>query len=951
MAVYNQTTSGGLLGAGLSKLSLRFSTISSTGGILASGAINDSLVTISLGGAKVGSSAIKETPVLHYPNTLNAVNPRLLSSSTFIVSKIIFNSEGGLTTDGSSKVKARYRYITDGKSADAGPNFSGINVGYFNDINPTLVSQNVNFNYDFSWRSDSYAQSDFDFVWNTGKIRQYWYRIVGKAKSNTCPPLDVGEPCCMRMITNVQARSVNDLCKKLKERNWNWPIEKVQKFNKPAENSEINADAALGIFYDCNQATDIEICNNVICKDFCIDYDLVENWVAYSNSQIRKSFSYLSNGSAYLNGVSSTSYLQNHYLASYSSVGEITLSGQARIISSHYDVNGTDGVVLNGLTTYKSSHYDFIGGVYPFSTNSSNPINNSVIIENSSDQIWNLPERVYQSDNLYSICDVSFLQSSHLLVASNFGFNIPENHSVIGIEANVERNSIGTVKDLEVFLVLDGQIVSDNMAKPNLNWPVTIDSIVTYGSRGTRWRSDSNPWDINDINSPGFGLGIRVKGFSNTTGVLARIDNITLKIYYAVAEQQLIRINGSSRIRCSTYKQTSTGGLTLNSINDPLTSIDRKYNDLGMGEIGPLFASLTIGGYYQPRFSQVSSGLIQLNGGSVSKSSYRHYTATDGLGLSGESKTKSSNYHYRGFGLVNIDSTNIIKNASSYKANGDLQLSSDSNVVQRYYYNPVGEINLIGSPRIVSSAFKWKASGSISIANNQGYDIVDVDNLIEYVGFDATVQDLLFVYAESNTPTNIIVPTKLLNKCNCINLPLSIFYSHNLFSNNKFEQFLNRNNITLPTNSNLLYNKINDSWQSNTHLTGFSPNSISKEKWNIVFDLQCTNVIGGKVVGQRVWKLTAQIIQKLPSADYDTRILIGFLPDQVCAGNEFKLSITLDSLTGQAIASNNVTIYQNILYDNIGLFKNAYWINNPNILFSISQNGTTSNSPRYVLNI
>ena len=70
-----------------------------------------------------------------------------------------------------------------------------------------------------------------------------------------------------------------------------------------------------------------------------------------------------------------------------------------------------------------------------------------------------------------------------------------------------------------------------------------------------------------------------------------------------------------------------------------------------------------------------------------------------------------------------------------------------------------------------------------------------------------------------------------------------------------------------------------------------------------------------------------------------TRAVIGVLPDQICAANELRFKATLDTQTGGSEITPVGTIYQSVLYDDIGMFKNSAWILSPNLIFTVSQSG------------
>jgi hypothetical protein len=81
---------------------------------------------------------------------------------------------------------------------------------------------------------------------------------------------------------------------------------------------------------------------------------------------------------------------------------------------------------------------------------------------------------------------------------------------------------------------------------------------------------------------------------------------------------------------------------------------------------------------------------------------------------------------------------------------------------------------------------------------------------------------------------------------------------------------------------------------------------------------------------------------------FDTRVIVGILPETICgaSGNQIDFEVNYDTQLGFAVVTPNATIYQNNIFDNIGLFKNPAWINNPNLVFRVSQTTLAKPIPR-----
>ena len=108
------------------------------------------------------------------------------------------------------------------------------------------------------------------------------------------------------------------------------------------------------------------------------------------------------------------------------------------------------------------------------------------------------------------------------------------------------------------------------------------------------------------------------------------------------------------------------------------------------------------------------------------------------------------------------------------------------------------------------------------------------------------------------------------------------------------------------------------------------------------FNVQCTKNFGGIDIGRNIWTLGVEVTKKNMTTNLtlNTRICVGLLPDEICGANELKFSLDMDTQTGDtSVTPITTTIYQSLIYDNIGLFKNSAWIIDPIVNFSVSQVG------------
>ncbi len=117
---------------------------------------------------------------------------------------------------------------------------------------------------------------------------------------------------------------------------------------------------------------------------------------------------------------------------------------------------------------------------------------------------------------------------SHYLMGTNFGFAIPPDATICGIEVTFDRSSSSgiaggdRIRDNVVMLVKNGavDVDGDNKADKSSNWP-TDDTNITYGSQFDLW---GLTWTPADINSGNFGVALSVYNANNNHERTARVD-------------------------------------------------------------------------------------------------------------------------------------------------------------------------------------------------------------------------------------------------------------------------------------------------------------------------------------------------------------------------------------------------------------------------------------------
>jgi hypothetical protein len=137
---------------------------------------------------------------------------------------------------------------------------------------------------------------------------------------------------------------------------------------------------------------------------------------------------------------------------------------------------------------------------------------------------------------------------SQYLHINNFGFSVPKNADIQGIEVVIIRRSDtkDVLKDRSIHLLREGQKSSENMASRELwedSWTAAF-----YGGRNVNW---GERWTPRQVNHPGFGIVIDV-GYAKGEGAAA-IDEVLVTIHFSTEGKGPQTVNSQevpSRFSC-----------------------------------------------------------------------------------------------------------------------------------------------------------------------------------------------------------------------------------------------------------------------------------------------------------------------------------------------------------------------------------------------------------------
>ena len=954
--VFEPAVSGGIKGGGTASVWKTYSNVASGGATLGSTAPVQTTILM-VGGATLGGTAVLSTEIVASGGVLGAglVVPNGITNEPPFGQAI-----RGVKCAGTVQPQQRrnINYTASGevvmggvaKGGEKNTRYNatgGVSVG--NDQNPVGLNYKFNKIIEFLWNINYLIEKDITFLWSTGQLQIFWYRIIGKGiPGNVCDPLEA-DPCCQKFIMNVHARTLAELCEKLSKRRYKFPIESVQKFSRPAENSQVAADEESGINHDCNKLTPVEICGIPQCADFCVEYDVKVYGGFEMSVQVDSFLFFTSTGNTiFIGGAAETRFTKNLPNFPYVASGGLTLTGDAEFGPNHFNMRG--GAIMSGTASVQSSRHSFVGGNWPEVTSVLFGHEVENLLEKPNDVSWQLPERVFTDNSQYTQSDISFGKSSQFLIVRDLRLGLPPWASIMGIKVRVDRKATQVgVRDEELYLLHGDDIISDNLADLNNDWPL-IETTKVYGGSGLDsgrlWRDPNGedylgPFDPEELNESGFGIAIRVRARNSLPATIAKIDYISIEVFYENPEGSVLHIGRDVDVRClgPNYHYASTGKIKLSSI--PAFKKGMKFKSKGLGS--DALPELQIGGRATLGFYENPVGGVEL--GSTTHVSPYNEEGTGGAVCTGVADVKP--YIEDGTGGAGVGGKAKAQHSYRYTADGGLTLTGDffSPEVQ-FKYTATGGLTLGSTTRVRCSSFRFVSDGNaVFILGSADQKASDIGDQFTQMEFSMEVLQTTATFLSDVDKQDAEALTGSVNKCGCLSIPLTVNLTHNIARDNLLAQFLVRNNYTIGKSLQMKYNVPNDSWQANLHYRGLSSDTNNRESWDLIFELQCTDVMGGIGIGRSIWKLAIQIFRKnlTTHEDFETRILVGVLPEGICGlqGNQLDFEVSYDTQLGFALVDPNAVVYQNTIFDNIGLFKNRAWIDDSALLLKLSQSSDT----------
>jgi hypothetical protein len=147
---------------------------------------------------------------------------------------------------------------------------------------------------------------------------------------------------------------------------------------------------------------------------------------------------------------------------------------------------------------------------------------------------WSNPGNITTAGSPYATASLTAHATSEYLEGTNYGFSIPTNATIVGIQVTINRQSSSSgggnsVNDITVSLIKGGTITGDNKATTT-DWPTSLGT-ASYGSASDLW---GTTWTYADINASNFGVALSAYNQSSFSTRTATVDYMQISVTYTV---------------------------------------------------------------------------------------------------------------------------------------------------------------------------------------------------------------------------------------------------------------------------------------------------------------------------------------------------------------------------------------------------------------------------------
>jgi hypothetical protein len=633
--------------------------------------------------------------------------------------------------------------------------------------------------------------------------------------------------------------------------------------------------------------------------------------------------------------------------------GQVSLPYGATYISSGYKCEPEGEFALGGVarTKVKKTSWNYIGGMWPLSVASqpaavaNKPVYYGGVDWQDIDNVLPSEGRATAQDGKSAFADLSFGRDSNFLFVTGFDLKVPADSKILGIQVTLNRVATFVTKDRRVYLTVNGELVSDNLASKN-SWPYIYTESV-YGSQFNDWRNESRDmygeWTVANINSPTFGVAIQVGPQGVARDSFARIDYVSMDVYYEKADgSDTVHMTGEGVFVAENQHYVADGELIMRNAAKVTGTADWSYD--------PQNAEIALSGTYYRRI-RYRTQLSQTLGGEARVRASKQDVVAEGGVICGGAGGVDFFAPSGGFRLAGTYTGFDIR---MYQiVDGELSIGGEAQAVAIGSARTVAEggVQLGGECAAKSPHWKYKMGNypPLFVAGDAetSYRSYGRILLAQFAG-DMAIRNLMGSLSDPKKVDVFEPIVGTVSACNCTSLPYILMLKHNLDVNNKLTEFLVRSNKAIPSLVSLYYNKVNDCWQSNQHIIGFGEDG-GLDRWDILFEIQCATT--NSAVSSLILKIQVMQQNSVRQNKRVTRFITEFVPTGLCTNNRLIFAVNFDTVLSSSTVSPSGVVSESRLSDGIGLFKNSLWLNDPVLKLEVTQDVLPMSPTKYELNI
>jgi hypothetical protein len=274
------------------------------------------------------------------------------------------------------------------------------------------------------------------------------------------------------------------------------------------------------------------------------------------------------------------------------------------------------------------------------------------------------------------------------------------------------------------------------------------------------------------------------------------------------------------------------------------------------------------------------------------------------------------------------------------------EISSDSNIaffitgssefLLSANFLPFGSIEVGGmASDYISPSYFYAPSGGHAIGGEAERNFEGLGTIVVDSHMSTTCTDFSSDFNDLSYASGLTISSQTVSpSCGCGPLGLSLLARHNLFGSSILNNFLNKNNKSIPSSISMKYRSSDSSWRYSTNFSG------SDESLSIIFSIACMT---------DVWRLTFSAKKSTQGLNRHTKFIVDMPSDAICSDGSISTRISLGVsspvvvgipvVSPAHISTGNIAQSSAVVdglifdyavyYDEIGIFKDSYWLKTP----------------------